>query len=169
MSVFLFTRWFSAVEAHGVVFITHDCTPDINNWMSSNILQLNSSKPKVLIIGQGHSYNWFHHSLEDLSQALVQKSKLDLSHACQIVLRAWYRLVFFFFINLDEVMLGRGDTEKLIQNFISSCLCYCNTHWMHNYHDNQFKVPLRGAGWGLECHLTLLPGLASLHRLPVKF
>ncbi len=160
-----------------------ECIVDIKNWMTNNVLLLNSDKTEVLIIGpKNHTSNNLEHSLTLDGCSLNSSSSarnLDVlfdsnlsfdSHVSSIC-----KTAFFHLKNISKLrpMLSMSNAEMLIHAFMTSRLDYCNAllgscsarliNTLQMVQNAAARVLTRTRKYN---HFS--PVLSTLHWLPIK-
>ncbi|KAL0149802.1 hypothetical protein M9458_054850 [Cirrhinus mrigala] len=160
------------------------CIDDINAWMTSNFLKLNTDKTDVLLVGSPKNVAPFCTDTVNISGILVRPSttvkNLDttfdsylsfLPHISSLTKYAFYHLR-----NIARLrpFLNIKDAETLVHTFITSRLDYCNSLFydLPNTTLNKLQYIQNSAARVLtyskkSSHIT--PILHRLHWLPVRF
>ncbi|XP_016150225.1 uncharacterized protein [Sinocyclocheilus grahami] len=112
------------------------CLEQIKAWMKQNFLQLNSSKTEAILIGTPNQVrtsviNSITFSGQDISLSTSVTNlgvKMDLHLTFEDHIKHLCKTYFFHLRNIAKLrpMLPFGDAEKLVHDFVSSRLGYCN-------------------------------------------
>lgn len=112
-----------------------NCTAEVRDWMSQNILQLNSDKTEVLINSPEHLCNQVKPLLSPLNIKGTAKNLGIIFHSELIFEQNTQQMVQNVSTKLRNIskigaMLCFSNTEKSIHAFVSSCLLYCNAFFI---------------------------------------
>ncbi|XP_072770959.1 uncharacterized protein [Nerophis lumbriciformis] len=157
-----------------------DCLTEIKSWMHSNILQLNSNKSDMLIIGPkslNKTAHNFHLSVENSTLSpsthirnlrVILDKKLSFEHHINHITRT----AFFHLKNIARLRpsLSFSAAETLIHAFITFRLDYCNSI-LYGSSSKILIQNIQNSAARLLTHAHsgehITPVLQKLHWLPV--
>ena len=160
----------------GVLSSLTNCLYDVKNWMSQNLLQLNSSKTEILVIGSQHmakqilpSAGSLFDNMKPMWQRILESGfdeKLCFEqHTTKLVQSFFYHLR-----NISKIRsMPKVKTQRSFYSFISSRLdcCYLTKNRLIDSWLSRTQLP--GFITRTKKHDHITPVLASLHWLPVSF
>ncbi|XP_078147037.1 uncharacterized protein LOC144542992 [Centroberyx gerrardi] len=160
------------------------CLEEIKAWMSSNFLQLNSSKTEALLVGTPHQVQsspiphlTFDNQDIPLSSSVTNLGvRFDPHLTFHDHIKHLCKTSFYHLKNISKLRptLTLSDAEKLVHAFISSRLDYCNALFtgipgrsiqkLQYIQNSAARILMR-----VRKHEHITPTLLSLHWLPVSF
>ncbi len=160
------------------------CINDINAWMTSNFLKLNTDKTDLLLFGSPKNVAPFCADNVNIAGILVRPSTtiktlgiiFDSSLSFLPHISSLTKSAFFHLRNITclHPFVNINDAETLVHAFITSRLDYCNSlfYGLPNTTLNKFQYIQNSAARALifskkSSHIT--PILHRLHWLPIRF